>query len=80
MIFRNPFKQKNDIVNLISVLVFVGAMPFLYDHLYAIVATVIMVYSFALSILITNKLVRILIAIIFLGVLVVCTVCAVNGG
>lgn len=74
MIFRNPFKQKSDIVNIIFVLIALGFIPFLNNHLYAIITTVIMIYAFIFSTLIVNKLIRILFIIIFLAALIVCTI------
>ena len=72
MIFRNPYKEKSDIVNIIFVLIALGIIPFAHKYLYVIINIVILIYVNILSTLVVNKLVRILLMIIFLAILAVC--------
>lgn len=72
MIFRNPFTQKSDIVNIIFVLIALGFIPFFNNHLYSTITTVLLIYANILSFLVVNKLIRILLMIIFLAAFVVC--------
>lgn len=71
MIFRNPYKEKSDIVNIIFVLIALGFIPFLNNYPYLTVNTVMLIYANILSTLVVNKLVRILLMIIFLAILVI---------
>lgn len=72
MIFRNPYKEKSDIVNIIFVLIALGIIPFAYKYLYLIINIVILIYANILSTLVVNKVIRILLMIIFLAGLAVC--------
>ena len=72
MIFKNPYKKKSDIVNIITVLIALGFIPFFNNYPYLTVTTVMLIYANILSTLVVNKLVRILLMIIFLAILAVC--------